>query len=73
MSKKIYESTINKSRFNISMKYISSNTSSRPILKRQRKIMWFISQNNIINIGKMFFKLIRKHSLRSHRFSEIFN
>ena len=34
--------------------------------------MWFISQNNI-NIGKMFFKLIRKHSLRSHRFSEIFN
>ena len=34
--------------------------------------MWFISQNNI-NIGKMFFKLIRKHSLRSHRFSKIFN
>ena len=43
---------------------------------RNRKVIWFnppFSLNIKTNVGKEFFKLIRKHFPRNHRFSKIFN
>ena len=43
---------------------------------RNRKIIWFnppFSQNVKINIGKLFFKLLRKNFPKNHKFRKIFN
>ena len=43
---------------------------------RNKKIIWFnplFSQNVKTNIGKLFFKLVRKNFPKNHKFRKIFN
>ena len=73
-AKPLYESALNSSGFNCSMKFKAPVENARR--NRNRKVIWFnppYSLNVKTNIGKVFLKLVRKHFPRSHKLSKIFN
>ena len=44
--------------------------------KRKRNVIWYnppYSVNVKTNIGKVFFKLLHKHFLKTHKFYKVFN
>ena len=72
--KPLYESALNSSGFNYSMKFGALVDNVRR--HRNSKVIWFnppYSLNVKANIGKVFLKLVRKHFPRSHKLSKIFN
>ena len=73
-AKLLYESALDNSVFNYSMKFEAPAENARR--NRNRKVVWFnppYSSNVKRNIGKVFLTLARKHFPRSHKLSKIFN
>ena len=79
-SKIIYEDTLKKSGFQNKLTYqqnIVQNTDEhQEKKKRKRNVIWYnppYSVNVKTNIGKVFFKLLHKHFLKTHKFYKVFN
>ena len=73
-AKPLYESALKSSGINYSMKFEAPVNNARR--NRNRKVLWFnppFSLNVMTNIDKVLLKLVRKHILRSHKLSNIFN
>ena len=76
----IYKEALKNSGFNCDMHYTVTTPDATPTQtkknKRKRKILWFnppFSANVKTNVGKIFFKLLRKHFPKNHQFYKIFN
>ena len=72
-AKLLYESALDNSVFNYSMKFEAPAENARR--NRNRKVIWFnppCSLNVKTNIGEVFLKLVRKHFPRLHKFNKIF-
>ena len=79
-TKSTYEEALSKSGFNEELKYnckdVKGKTRNKGQRKRRRKIIWFnppFSLSAKINIGKMFFKMLKKNFPKSNPFSKIFS
>ena len=79
-TKSTYEEALSKSGFNEELKYnckdVKGKTRNKEQRKRRRKIIWFnppFSLSAKINIGKMFFKMLKKNFPKSNPFSKIFS
>ena len=63
--------------FNENIKYRpEESVSSRRRKNRSRKIIWYnptFSRNVKTNVGKHFFKLLKKHFGKNHKYQKIFN
>ena len=76
-AKSLYEEALKNSGF--SANFIHENTKETNTdnkVKRKRKIIWFnppFSLNVKTNIGKMFFKILKKHFPKSNQLSKMFN
>ena len=69
-----YETALKNSGYKATLEF--KNTFQNTRRNRNRKVIWFnppFSLNVNTNIGKEFFKLIRKHFPRNHSFDKIFN
>ena len=69
-----YETALKNSGYKATLKFEKTFPVTRQ--NRERKVIWFnppFSLNVKTNIGKEFFKLIRKYFPRKHSFSKIFN
>ena len=69
-----YETALKNSGYQATLKFEKTSQNTRR--NRNRKVIWFnppFSLNVNTNIGKEFFKLIRKHFPRNHSFGKIFN
>ena len=78
--KSTYEQALSKSGFNEKSKYNNKDskvqTRNKEKRKRRRKIIWFnppFSLSMKTNIGKLFFKMLKKNFPKSNPFSKIFN
>ena len=78
--KTIYEDTLKKSGFQNKLSYqqnsIQNNNEYQEKKNRKRNLIWYnppYSINVKTNIGKVFFKLLHKRFLKTHKFCEIFN
>ena len=78
-SKHLYEKALQESGFKEKLCYqqkdVNAN-SNRNKKKRQRKIIWFnppFSKSVKTNLGKEFFKLLKRHFPKRHKMSKIFN
>ena len=78
-SKHLYEKALQESGFKEKLCYqqkdVNAN-SNRNKKKRQRKIIWFnppFSKSVKTNLGKEFFKLLKRHFPKCHKMSKIFN
>ena len=79
-AKSTYEEALSKSRFNEELKYNNKDrkgqTRNKEKRKRRRKIIGFnppFSLSVKTNIGKLFFKMLKKNFPKSNLFSKIFN
>ena len=76
-SKNIYNIALKSSGFNETLSYTPSPENNREKShNRKRKIIWYnppFSKNVKTNIGRMFFKLIKKHFPKENPLSKIFN
>ena len=76
-AKNIYNTALKSSGFNETLSYTPSTENNREKShNRKRKIIWYnppFSKNVKTNIGKMFFKLIKKHFPKENPLSKIFN
>ena len=75
-----YEEALRNGGFNEELKYKNKDseeqTRNEENRKRRRKIIWFsppFSLSVKANIGKLFFKLLKKHFPKSNPLSKIFN
>ena len=72
-----YNSILQDCEFNENIKYCpEESVSSRRRKNRSRNIIWCnppFSRNVKTNIGKHFFKLLKKHFGKNHKYHEIFN
>ena len=69
-----YETALKNSGYKTTLKFEKTFQNTRR--NRNRKVIWFnppFSLNVKTDIGKEFFKLIRKHFPRNHSFSKMFN
>ena len=69
-----YETALKNSGYKATLKFEKTFQSTRR--NRNRKVIWFNPPFSLYvktNIGKEFFKLIRKHFPRNHSFSKMFN
>ena len=78
--KSTYEQALSKSGFNEKPKYNNKDskvqTRNKEKRKRRRKIIWFnppFSLSMKTNIGKLFFKMLKKNFRKSNSFSKTFN
>ena len=72
-AKVTYALALKYSGYNSKMKFDRQPSTWR---NRNRKIIWFnppFSQNVKTNIGKLFFKLMRKNFPKNHKFRKMFN
>ena len=79
-AKSTYEQPLSKIGFNEELKYNNKDSKGKTRNKekrdRRRKIIWFnppFSLNVKTNIGKLFFKMLKKNFPKSNPFSKIFN
>ena len=73
-AKPLYESALENSGFNYSIKFEASVENAGR--NRNRKVIWFnpaYSLNVKTNIGKVFLKFVRKYFSKSHKFNKIYN
>ena len=64
-----------KEKLGYQQKDVNAN-SNRNKKKHQRKIIWFktpVSKSVKTNLGKEFFKLLKRHFPKCHKMSKIFN
>ena len=69
-----YEDALNKSGYNVDLKYTNNKSEKRKT--RKRNIIWFnppFSKSVSTNVAKTFLQLITKHFPRSHKLHKIFN
>ena len=74
IAKIMYETALKSSGYQVTLKFEKPSQNTRR--NRNRKVIWFnppFSLNVKTNIGKEFFKLIRKHFPRNLSFRKIFN
>ena len=79
-AKTTYEQALRNSGFNEELKYKNKEgeeqTRNEAKRKRRRKIIWFnppFSLSVKANIGKLFFKMLKKHFPKANSLSKIFN
>ena len=78
-SKHLYEKALQESGFKEKLCYQQKDVNANSIRnkkKRQRKIIWFnplLSKSVKTNLGKEFFKLLKRHFPKRHKMSKIFN
>ena len=79
-AKTTYEEALRNSGFNEELKYKNKDseeqTRNEEKSKRRRKIMWFNPPFFVsvkTNIGKLFFKMLKKHFPKANPLSKIFN
>ena len=73
-AKPLYEKSLHESVYKTSMSY--AQTEVKNSSNRSRNIIWFnppFMQNIKTNIGKLFLKLVKKHSPKHHHLHKIFN
>ena len=73
-AKDIYQDALSKSGYNHQLQYQERKEHKKK--SRSRNIIWFnppFSQNVTTNIGQKFFKLLRKHFPKGHKFHKLFN
>ena len=72
-----YNSILQDCGFNENIKYCpEESVSSRRRKNRSRNIIWYnppFSRNVKTNVGKHFFKLLKKHFGKNHKYHKIFN
>ena len=80
MAKTKYEEVLHNSGFNEEFKYKNKDseeqTQNKEKGKRRKKIIWFnllFSLSVKTNIGKLFFKMLKKHFPKANPLSKIFN
>ena len=76
----IYEEALKKSGLNEKLSYTKNNSNNphkkEEIRRRKRNIIWFnppYSANVKTNIGKVFFRTLKKNFPRNHLFYKVFN
>ena len=79
-SKPLYENALKTSGYNVNFEYINEthlNEDEKIVVNNhKRKIIWFnlpYSMNVKTNIGKVFFKLLKKHFPKTNKLHKIFN